>query len=170
VEFVSAFGLGALITIVVQHWLDRRSEQDREQRAARRDIYTEVLTLMQVRKAATYKLSYRLSDDPPPDIDEERIGRLNALVSIDGTAAMREPLNQCYRRMQMFWNSYEMDAPIAVDAQGMFSYDSRDKVSNPEAHRMKVDLCLSRLDQQFGDDVEALAKQIKQELHRKQRL
>lgn len=107
------------------------------------------------------------------DIGTLATGALGALVlkevfdrRREQRAARRGLVDASYRTMQQFWNSYTMRSPIEVDENGFYIYGfAQMKAAGEEGGQTILRLALGRLDTQLGIDVDALADQIRKEMH-----
>jgi hypothetical protein len=124
------------------------------------------MTLLAGRRRATERISYNPDGDPPPDIEDGRLDEFDARLMIDASTQVRELAGGCFRTMNQFWASYTMKAPIDVDEHGLFHYrfDSVRGVE-PEVADMAMRLSLGGLHDRLGSQMDALAHQIRREMH-----
>jgi hypothetical protein len=156
----------ALGGVAIAPLLSSRATKKAASRESRRVTYLEMLTLLTSRKSGLEKLVWAPNAPPPPDIDEERIARHDALLDVDATPEVRQLARRCYRLMSRFLNSYTMGAPVDVDEHGFLHYRF-DLVRNrsPDEVAMTMRISLGQIHDEFVASYEELARQIRSEIH-----
>lgn len=152
---------GALLTLLLKSWLDHRTES----RTARRALYVELLTMLQSNRAYMQAAVY----DPeakPAHIPDERVDRLNALLKIDATPAVRSRSGVCLELINRFRQARAHGAPIERDANGYYVYQ-RNRVGglDEEGRAVVMRLALTDIELEYGSAIDALAEQVQKELH-----
>lgn len=156
----SGFG-GSLLTLFVKAGLDRRDAT----RSARRSLYVELLTVLSSRRtfmqSAIFDPSARSTDYP-----QERIDSLNALLLIDATAEVRRRTKVCFELLNRFHLSRSASVPVEVDDHGFYRHRWDQVNGQPDETRdMLVRVCLGGIADDFGAAVDAVAAQVKSEIH-----
>src|SRR6478735_4234541 len=90
---IAGAAVGALVTLLVKHRLDRGVET----RAARREFYVDLLTMLHAGKRVLEHTTFAV-DDPVTDlVSEDRIDAFNARLELDASAEMRRLVAECLR-------------------------------------------------------------------------
>lgn len=153
----------SLITLWIKIVFDHRAGS----RAACRELYVELLTLLASRRAfmqaAVFDPSAKLQDMP-----NERIDALNARLMIDATPAVKKRAQVCLELVNRFLLSRSMGAPVSIDEHGFYEYHFRRVAGQPEEARdMVMRVSLGEIADEFGAAVDALATQVRREIHGK---
>ena len=156
----SGFG-GSLVTLWIKTAIDHRARS----RTERRTFYVELLTLLWSRR--TYMQTAVFDPEATmPDVPNERIDALNALLSIDATDTVIKQAKLCFELLNRFGVSRSLSVPVEVDEHGLYRHRF-DQVRNldGEGRDLILRVSLGRIADDFGAAVDALAVQVRREIH-----
>lgn len=159
---IAGAAIGALLTLVVKHWLDRSVET----RAARREFYVELLTMLHAGKRALEHVSFAVTDPVPDLVAGDRIDEFNARLELDASETMRKLVVECFRLLHQFSVSSLTRVPVEVDAEGMFDYRS-DLImdQSDEGRRLQMRMALGAISREYQLALEKVTTQIRREVH-----
>ena len=160
--FTGLFGL--LVGIIAKAIFDARHARSESERVARREFYTEMLSLLISRRDAMRRLAFDPAGKPPPDIDEDRIHLHDARLALEASDKVRELAQPCYGIVQRFWAALGMGMPVTVDEHGLYRYHPT-RSQDPEAKRLALSVSLGGIYDELVAAMKPLEAQARCELH-----
>lgn len=159
---VASAAVGALVTLLVKGFLDRRVET----RAARRALYTELLIVLHSRSNFMQDKALAFDEPISDDGDQQQADRINALMEIDASDDVRTKAVECFKLLARFNLSLVMRVPVTVGPDGSYQHHF-DKVRevDDQLRQLNMRLCLGGIHDEFRAALERLGKQVRQELH-----
>lgn len=79
---IAGAAVGALVTLMVKYWLDRTAET----RAARREFYVELLTMLHAGQRVLDHLSFAVDEEMPDIVAAGRVDGFNGRLELDASA------------------------------------------------------------------------------------
>lgn len=159
---IAGAAVGALVTLLVKHRLDR----DAENRGVRREFYVELLTLLIAGRRVLEHASFAV-DDPVPDVvSQDRIDAFDARLEIDASSEVRQLAERCFRLLHRFNASHVMRVPVEVDEHGLFNYRFdliRDQ--QEETRLVQMRLALGRIHDDYRAALDKVAERVRVEVH-----
>lgn len=159
---IAGAAIGALVTLLVKHKLDR----DVETRGARREFYVELLTQLIAARRVLEHASFAV-DDPVPDIlSQDRIDAFDARLEMDASSEVRQLADSCFRLLHRFNVSHALGVPVDVDEHGLFQHRF-DLVRGQleEARLLQMRLALGRIHDDYRSALKNVTECIRREVH-----
>lgn len=158
---LSSASFGALAALFIKSVLDHRSVS----RAARRSFYVDLLTVLAARRE-WMKTAAMDQSTPEPNIPNERIDVLNALLLIDATKQVKERAKLCFGLLNRFQVSIALHVPVEGGDGGVYNHRfDLVRKQEPETVDLVMRMSLGKIADEFGAGVDSLADRIRREIH-----
>jgi hypothetical protein len=115
-------------------------------------------------RRVTREVAFAPDSSPPPDLDQDHIDDADARLMIDGSPLVREKAQRCYRTATRFWTSYTMRAVITVDEHGVYHYQWN-RTLTEDQRVLALSMSLGEVHEELSAAIDALAREIRRELH-----
>jgi hypothetical protein len=145
---------------------DARRDRAKEARLHRRELYVDLLAMLNERKRVTHDVALDPLGKLPADLSNERVDRTDALLLLDATPDVRAAAAECVHLIARFWASVTMKVPIrGVDEYGIYQYDfAAVRDADGEARELALRLSLGRNHDDLIAAIKKLTEAMKQDL------